>query len=104
MNEDRIADGAHAGDGRVIGARADGVLDQVVGGAQTIYGRARVQFRDLAEDAPFRAKQTGDRIRQVARRGARVADDNVRDHPFVLAAIAGVSAYLVAWLVHTRRA
>jgi ElaB/YqjD/DUF883 family membrane-anchored ribosome-binding protein len=96
--------------GTTIDARASSgaplrapLMDQVRGGAQNLYGKARLQFRDLAEDAPYLARQTGDRLRGAAKRGARVADDGVRDHPFLIAAVAGVSGYLLSRLIHGRR-
>lgn len=79
------------------------LVGQVKGGAQQLYGKARAQFRDLAEDAPYLARQTGDRLRGAAKRSARAADDGVRDHPFLIAAVTGISAYLLSWLIHGRR-
>ena len=113
MNEDEIEGGLRYAKGKVekgVGDittdtkwQADGVIDQIAGGAQNLYGRARDRLQDAIEDAPDRLHDAGEHVRDVAQRGRRIADDQVRDNPWLLVAAVGVAGYALSWFIHGQR-
>lgn len=120
MNKDELQGGARYVGGKVektIGDvvesrdwQVDGVVDQVGGGVQHAYGRAKSIADDLVDSAPEladegrdRLKAAADRAVDVTQQGGRVAVDAVREQPAVWALAAGVAGYALAWLIHGRR-
>lgn len=117
MNKDEIQGGARyiggkveKGVGDVVGSRdwqVDGVVDQVAGGAQNLYGRAKSAVEDLVDGAPeiaeklsHDARDAADRAADVARRGAQTAQQSAKDAPLLWALGAAAVGYGIAWLVH----
>jgi uncharacterized protein YjbJ (UPF0337 family) len=120
MNEDQFEGGVRSFTGKVESAvgdaagsrewRRDGVVDQVAGGLQHGYGRAKAIVEDaidaapeLAGEAGERLKAAGERVADAAQRGGRVASDTVRDTPVLWALAAAMGGYAVAWFFHRRR-
>ena len=113
MNEDEIKGGVRYYQGKVekgVGDvadspdwQADGIVDQVAGAAQNLYGRARDKVHDVIEDTPGALADAGDKARDVARQGRAIAAGQVEDNPWVLVAAAAVMGYGLSWLVHGRR-
>ncbi|MCK8455313.1 CsbD family protein [Sphingomonas faeni] len=120
MNKDEFQGGARyvggkveKGIGDVVGSRdwqVDGVVDQVAGGAQNLYGRAKSAVDDLIDGAPeladklsHDARHAADRATEAARRGALAAQDSAKDAPLLWAAGAAAIGYGLAWLVHGSR-
>ncbi|USU06826.1 CsbD family protein [Sphingomonadaceae bacterium OTU29THOMA1] len=121
MNEDEFKGGARYIGGKVEKAvgdavesrswQVDGVVDQVAGGIQHGYGRARSILDDaiesapeLAEEARDRLKVAGERAADTAQKSGRIAAETVRDTPVLWAVAAAMGAYALAWFVHGRRA
>ncbi len=120
MNKDEFQGGARYIGGKVetsIGNavdsrdwKVDGLVDQVAGGAQHTYGRARSIVEDaidgapdLADEARDRLAAAGERIADTAQRGGKAAAQTVQDSPVLWAAAAALGAYALAWFVHGRR-
>jgi uncharacterized protein YjbJ (UPF0337 family) len=120
MNKDELQGGARYVGGKVektIGDavesrnwQVEGVVDQVAGGVQHAYGRAKSIVDDVVDSAPELAQESGDRLKaaaanasNAAQHGGKVAVDTVREQPAVWALAAGVAGYALAWLVHGRR-
>ena len=113
MNEDEIKGGLRYVKGKVekgVGDvttdtkwQADGVIDQVAGGAQNLYGRAKETVSDVIDGAPNVIADAGDRARDAASRGRALANEHVRDNPWMLVAGAGIAGYALSWLLHGRR-
>ena len=121
MNKDEFQGGARYVGGKVektigdtVSSRdwqVDGVVDQVAGGVQHSYGRAKSIIGDaidgapeLAEEARDRLKVAGERAADSAQKGGKVAVDTVRDTPALWALAAAMGGYAIAWFVHGRRA
>ncbi|TCP71736.1 CsbD family protein [Sphingomonas sp. PP-CE-1G-424] len=120
MNKDEFQGGARYVGGKVEKAigdtvssrdwQVDGVVDQVAGGAQNLYGRAKSAVEDIVDGAPeladklgSEARQAADRTAEVARQGARTAQDSAKDAPLLWALGAAAIGYGLAWLVHGQR-
>ena len=120
MNKDEFQGGARyvggkieKGAGDVVGSRdwqVDGVVDQVAGGAQNLYGRAKSAVEDLVDGAPELAdkvsqdaRHVAERTADAARRGAKTAQDSAKDAPLLWALGAAAIGYGLAWLVHGSR-
>lgn len=114
MNEDEFKGGVRYVKGKIEkGAgdlatdtkwQADGIVDQVAGGAQNLYGRAKEKVKDVIDDAPGALADAGDKVRDVAQQGRTVASEQVKQNPWALVAAAGVVGYALSWLVHGKRA
>ena len=114
MNGDRIEGGVRYVKGKMekgVGDiasdtkwQADGIVDQVAGGAQNLYGRAKDRVQDIIEDAPDMLNDASDKVRDAAQQGRAVANDQMRSNPWMLAAAVGVVGYAVSWLIHGQRA
>jgi uncharacterized protein YjbJ (UPF0337 family) len=119
MNEDELKGGVRYTVGKVektIGDtvesrdwQVDGVVDQVAGGAQHGYGRARSIVEDVVDAAPELAeaardhvKASASRVADAAQHGGKVAIDTVRDTPVLWGIAAAMGGYALAWLVHGR--
>lgn len=117
MNEDEFKGGARyiggkleKGVGDVVESRdwqVDGVVDQVAGGTQHMYGRAKSVIGDLVDGAPEiaekasrEARVAADRAAEAARRGVRAAQDSAKDAPVVWAIAAAAIGYGLAWWIH----
>lgn len=120
MNKDEFQGGARYVGGKVEKAigdtvssrdwQVDGVVDQVAGGAQNLYGRAKSAIDDIVDGAPeladklsSDARDAADRAAEAARRGARSAQDSAKDAPLLWALGAAAVGYGIAWLVHGQR-
>jgi uncharacterized protein YjbJ (UPF0337 family) len=120
MNEDEFKGGARYIGGKIEKAvgdtvnsrdwQVDGVVDQVAGGVQHSYGRARSIIGDaidgapeLAEEARERLKAAGEQVADVAQKQGKAAAATVRDTPALWALAAAMGGYAVAWLIHGRR-
>ena len=120
MNKDEFQGGARYVGGKVEKAvgdaansrdwKVDGVVDQVAGGTQHAYGRARSIVEDAIDSAPELADEARDRLKATGKRVAKSTEDSgraaaqaVRDTPLLWAAAAGLVGYGIAWLVHGRR-
>ncbi len=103
--------------------QVDGVVDQVGGAAQNIYGRARSVAEDAVDAAPQFAdharatlSDAADRSLEVAREGLGRARETARDgkdavvtavsgNPIAAWAVAAaLGGYALGWLIHGRRA
>jgi len=121
MNEDEFKGGARYVGGKVEKAigdtvnsrdwQIDGVVDQVAGGVQHSYGRARSIIGDaidgapeLAEDARDRLKAAGEQAADAVKTHGRAAAGTVRETPALWALAAAMGGYAIAWFVHGRRA
>lgn len=114
MNEDEFKGGVRYVKGKVEkGAgditdhtkwQADGIVDQVAGGAQNLYGRAKEKVKDVIDDAPAAYADASDKARDYAQQGRVVAREQVGRNPMALIAAAGVAGYALSWLVHGKRA
>ena len=117
MNKDEFQGGARYVGGKVEKAvgdtvnsrdwQVDGVVDQVAGGAQNLYGRAKSAIEDVVDGAPELADKIGsdardaaERAAEAAKRGARTAQASAQDAPVLWALGAAAVGYGVAWLVH----
>jgi len=120
MNKDELQGGARYIGGKVektigdVGEsrdwQVDGVVDQVAGGVQHAYGRAKSIASDVVDSAPELADEARDRLTSatdraavVAQHGSKVALDTIREQPAVWALAAGVVGYVLALLIHGRR-
>ncbi|WP_445191846.1 CsbD family protein [Sphingomonas sp. Tas61C01] len=113
MNQDEIEGGVRYVKGKIeknVGDvassaswQADGIVNQVAGGAQNLYGRAKDHVEDLIDDAPGMLQEAGDRARHVASRGRDVANEQMKQNPWALAAVVGVVGYAISWLIHGKR-
>ena len=100
MNKDEFQGGARYVGGKVektigdtVSSRdwqVDGVVDQVAGGAQNLYGRAKSAVADAVDGAPELADKLGsdareaaDRAGQLARQGARTVQESAEDAPLL---------------------
>lgn len=87
----------------------DGIVDQIAGAAEHLYGRARSIAGDVVQAATGivdDARETlGDLTRRadrVARRGGKAAFRSLNKRPAIWAAVAAVAGYGLAWLIHSR--
>ncbi|TXC69639.1 CsbD family protein [Sphingomonas ginsenosidivorax] len=120
MNKDEFQGGARYVGGKVektvgdtVNSRdwqVDGVVDQVAGGAQNLYGRAKSAIEDVVDGAPELADKIGsdareaaDRAAEAAKRGARTAQESAKDAPLLWALGAAAIGYGIAWFVHGSR-
>lgn len=121
MNEHEVRGGARYVGGKIEKAvgdavdsrdwQVDGVVDQVAGAGENLFGRAQSVARNVADATPGlidKARETlgdaADRASDVARRGAASAADVARtDQRLWWAAGALVGGYAIGWLVHGRR-
>lgn len=120
MNKDEFQGGARYVGGKVEKAvgdtvnsrnwQVDGVVDQVAGGAQNLYGRAKSAIEDVVDGAPELADKVGsdariaaDRAAEAAKRGARSAQASAKDAPFLWALGAAAIGYGIASFVHGQR-
>ncbi|SFO19001.1 CsbD family protein [Sphingomonas sp. OK281] len=120
MNKDEFQGGARYIGGKVEKAvgdtvnsrdwQVDGVVDQVAGGAQNLYGRAKSAIDDAIDGAPELADKLGSEAREAtdreaaaARRGAASAQTSAQDAPMLWALGAAAIGYGIAWFVHGRR-
>lgn len=120
MNKNEFQGGARYVGGKVEKAigdttnsrdwQVDGVVDQVAGGAQNLYGRARSAIDTAIDGAPELAEKIGDEARvaadratEAARRGARTAQDSAKDAPLLWALGAAAIGYGLAWFLHGQR-
>jgi len=123
VNEHELRGGARYVGGKVEKAVGDvverhdwqvgGVVNQVKGGAENLYGRAQSIVEDAVDAAPgviddARAKlgDAKDDAVAAARRGSSAVAARVRDgdERLVWAAVAAVGGYLAGWLIHRRGA
>ncbi len=121
MNKDEFQGGVRYVGGKVektvgdtVNSRdwqVDGVVDQVAGGAQNLYGRAKSALGDAIDGAPElaerigdEARETADRAADAARRGARTVQASAEDSPLLWALGAAAIGYGLAWLLHGRHA
>ncbi|MES2339994.1 MAG: CsbD family protein [Pseudomonadota bacterium] len=120
MNSDEFQGGARYVGGKVEKAigdtansrdwKVDGIVDQVAGGAQHAYGRARSIIDDAIDSAPDLAQaardrltMAGERVADNAQKTGKAAAQTIQDTPLLWAAAAALAGYGVAWLVHGRR-
>jgi uncharacterized protein YjbJ (UPF0337 family) len=120
MNKDEFQGGARYIGGKVektigdtVSSRdwqVDGVVDQVAGGAQNLYGRAKSAVADAVDGAPELADKLGsdareaaDRAGRLAQQGARTVQESAEDAPLLWALGAAAIGYGLAWLVHGQR-
>ena len=99
--------------GDVVDSRdwqVDGVVDQVAGGAQHMYGRARSIVEDAIDTAPELADEARERLSKAGRQAADAAGkagsataDAARDNPILWAVAAALGGYALGWLVHGKR-
>jgi len=119
MNEDELKGGVRYTVGKVektIGDtvesrdwQVEGIVDQVSGGIQHGYGRARSVAEDALDSAPELAeaareqlKVAADRVAAATQHGGRVAAQTVREAPLLWGVAAAMGGYALAWLVHGR--
>lgn len=135
MNEDEIKGGVRYVKGKIEkGAgdittdtkwQVDGLVDQVAGGAQNLYGRAKERVQDAIDDAPAAFADASDKVRdaaqqgrervldathqgrekarELAQQGRAVASEQAKQNPWALVAAACVVGYALSWLVHGKR-
>lgn len=120
MNKDEFQGGARYVGGKVEKAvgdtvnsrdwQVDGVVDQVAGGAQNLYGRAKSAIEDVVDGAPELADKIGsdaldaaELAAEAANRCARSAQASAQDAPVLWALGAAAIGYGIAWLVHGQR-
>ncbi|MEH3120418.1 MAG: CsbD family protein [Sphingomonas phyllosphaerae] len=91
--------------------QADGVLNQVAGGAENLFGRAQSIASDVAdmtpgliEEARERIGDTADRAAAATRHGAQAASMTVRENKgATLALVAALGGVALGWLLFARR-
>ncbi|QYE36412.1 MULTISPECIES: CsbD family protein [Sphingosinicellaceae] len=120
MNDDEFHGGARYVGGKVEKAigdvvdsrdwKVDGVVDQVAGGVQHSYGRAKSIVENVIDNAPElaaeardRLKAAGERLAESAQNGARVAAQTVQEQPVLLALVSAAVGYGLARMIHGRR-
>lgn len=120
MNKDEFHGGVRYAGGKIEKAigdavdsrdwKVDGVVDQVAGGAQHSYGRARAIIDEAIDGAPAvadeardRLKDSGERIADTAQRGGKAVGRAVQESPALWAAAAAIGGYALAYIVHGRR-
>jgi uncharacterized protein YjbJ (UPF0337 family) len=91
--------------------QVDGVVDQVAGAAENLYGRAQSVAEDAIDAAPHLAAKgrdavadAADRTAEAARHGTRVVARSLDERPVLWAAAAAAGGYALAWLIHGQRA
>ena len=123
MNEHELRGGARYVGGKVEKAVGDviesrdwqvgGVLNQVKGGAENLYGRAQSIVEDAVDAAPGviddareKLAEAKDETVAAARRGSSAVAAQVRngDERLIWAVAAAVGGYLAGWLIHRRGA
>ncbi len=123
MNKHEIHGGARYVGGKVekavgdaVGSRdwqVDGVVDQVAGGAENLFGRTQSIAADIADTTPHlidtareKAGEAADRSVDAARRGVDTVRDAVRgqDKAVIWASAAAIAGFALGWLVNGRRA
>jgi uncharacterized protein YjbJ (UPF0337 family) len=123
MNKHEIHGGARYVGGKVektVGDVVDsrdwqvaGVVDQVAGGAENLYGRAQSVASDVADAAPGVIEharerssealhQAADEVRVRAESAAQAVRGN-EGIAIAAATAAGLIGYALAWLIHGRR-
>ena len=110
MNEDEFKGGVRYVKGKIekgVGDIADstewqvdGIVDQVAGGAQNLYGRAKETVEDVAANAADFAADAGAYTREISRRGQAAIDRSVEDNPWAWIGAAVVAGYALSWLIH----
>ncbi|MBN2972767.1 CsbD family protein [Roseomonas aeriglobus] len=122
MNKHEVRGGARYVGGKIEKAVGDavdrrdwqvaGVVDQVAGAGENMFGRAQSVAEDVADATPGlidhareKLDAAADRATDAARRGARSAADLARqgDDRLLWAAGALIGGYALGWLVHGRR-
>lgn len=122
MNKHELRGGARYVGGKVektVGDAVDsrdwqvtGIVDQVSGATENLFGRAQSVAGDVAdatpgliEDAKERAGELRDRAVDVAKRGGDSAARAVRggDPRLLWATLAAAGGYVAGWLIHGRR-
>ena len=91
--------------------QVDGIVDQVAGAAENLYGRAQSVAEDAVDAAPHLAAQgreavtdAADRAAEAARHGKRVVARSLDEQPVLWAAVAAAAGgYALAWLIHGQR-
>ncbi|WP_341209556.1 CsbD family protein [uncultured Sphingomonas sp.] len=91
--------------------QADGVLNQVAGGAENLFGRAQSIAGDAAdmtpgliEEARERIGDAADRAAVATRQGAQVATATVRENRgTTLALVAALGGVALGWLLFAHR-
>jgi len=123
MNEHELRGGARYVGGKVEKAVGDvvesrdwqvgGVLNQVKGGAENLYGRAQSIVEDAVDAAPGviddareKLAEAKDETVAAARRGSSAVAAQVRngDERLIWVVAAAVGGYLAGWLIHRRGA
>lgn len=119
MNSDEFEGGIRYATGKVEKAvgdvadrrdwQADGVVDQVAGGAQHGYGRAKSILNDAIDSAPGlindardRLETTGRQVADAAQRGGKTTARAAKEQPLVWALGAIALGYGLGWLIHGR--
>ena len=91
--------------------QADGVLNQIAGGAENLFGRAQSIANDAAdmtpgliEDARLRIGEAADRAAVATREGAQAASTTMRESSATtLALVAALGGVALGWLLFARR-
>jgi len=123
VNEHELRGGARYVGGKVEKAVGDvvesrdwqvgGVLNQVKGGAENLYGRAQSIVEDAVDAAPGVIDDAREKLAEAkdetvvaARRGSSAVAAQVRngDERLIWAVAAAVGGYLAGWLIHRRGA
>ena len=92
--------------GRVAGdqkTQVEGVVRQIVGQGQDLYGQAKDTVRDVTDNFGDYANQAYDNSGDYASRGAQVARQEIGEHPLTSVVLAGAVGYLLAMIIHGRR-
>lgn len=85
------------------GTQAQGALEQVAGKGQDLYGQAKDSLQDFSDNAASYAGEAYDRGDHYARRGAKLARQEIAEYPLAAVLMAGAVGYLLAMALHGRR-
>ncbi|RYC30416.1 CsbD family protein [Lichenibacterium minor] len=113
MDMDRLKGGAQEVGGKIQevagrltgdhGTQAEGVVREVAGAAQNLYGQAKDGVRDATGAVSDYAERAYGQGRRVVSRGSHTIADEVGEHPLTALLVAGTVGYLLALLVNARR-
>ncbi|MCW6509433.1 DUF883 family protein [Lichenifustis flavocetrariae] len=83
--------------------RAEGLMREVAGKSQSLYGQAKEGLRDAADTVSDYAEETYDRGSRYLQQSARSVEGQINQHPLTGLVLAGAAGFLIGLVVSQRR-